>query len=191
MATPLTLLAVTPAPTKLIVLALDTTFEPSSFTITPLIPELAMVIVATPLTLLAVTPAPTKLMVLAPLDRTFEPSSCMMIVEEPAPAAVYWNVPSANLIPTWLFAGCVAMYCQLGLIVILPPMPRSPQLVTSMSLCQLGSVPVLGLKSAYPLLTLIPNTVAGIFSFDVLYAAASNNVAALVIQASLVITVAC
>ena len=105
-ATPPTLLAVTVDPTKLSTVAEVTTLLPSSCTVIPEIngllleSTLVIVIVATPLALLATTPAPTKLIVLAE-DITVLPSSLMVIpvFDEPK-AAVYWNVPSANLIPT-------------------------------------------------------------------------------------------
>ena len=99
-----TLLAVTALPTKLIVFAVANTLVPSSCTAMPVSPP-GIVIVATPLTLLAVTPLPTKFSMLAEAT-TLVPSSCTAIVLEPPPpfAAVYWKVPSANLIPNELFA---------------------------------------------------------------------------------------
>ena len=80
-ATPPTLVVVTPAPTKLIVLADVTMVEPSSFTVMPALePELVTLIVATPPTLLAVTVEPTKLSTVAEVT-TLLPSSCTVMPE--------------------------------------------------------------------------------------------------------------
>ena len=89
-ATPPTLLAVTPLPAKLIVFAAATTLVPSSCTETPLIPP-DIVIVATPPTLLAVTPEPTKLIVVVDAT-TLVPSSCIAIDG----AGPYETLPSSD-----------------------------------------------------------------------------------------------
>ena len=78
-----------------------------------------------------------------------------------------------------------------GLIEILPPTLRPPQLSTTISFCQPYSVPVL-MGSPKPLLTLTPKTVPGCSgAYSWLYPAASINTTALVVTFSLVTTVHC
>ena len=81
-ATPLTLDATTPLPTKLSIFAVVTTVEPSSCTTTPGIPP-AIVTLATLPILATATPDPTKFIIL--VETTLLPVLCTVILPLPPP----------------------------------------------------------------------------------------------------------